>query len=289
MIIPRSLDWLRRNEDGASWLDRLPSIVDRICAQWHLQPDWSRACGNVSYVVPAHRSSDPGIWFVLKVQWPGPECMFEADALQIWDGAGAVRLIDSDKASHSLLLEYCKPGTYLADSPNVDHMQILQSLLPRLWLPAGKPFRSLSEEASDWKDELHQTWEYSGRPCDKRLVDAAYRFLTDLPPSQGEQVLLHQDLHGHNILSARREPWLAIDPKPLVGEREFGLAPIVRSVEFGHSHALTLRRLDHLTSELGLDRRRAIGWTIGQTMAWSFSSPNARPLYQIVEWLLDEI
>jgi streptomycin 6-kinase len=53
-----------------------------------------------------------------------------------------------------------------------------------------------------------------------------------LSSTQGERVLLHQDLHGDNVLGARREPWLAIDPKPLLGERELSLTPIIRSYEF---------------------------------------------------------
>lgn len=51
------------------------------------------------------------------------------------------------------------------------------------------------------------------------------------------QVLLHQDLHADNVLRAGREPWLVIDPKPLTGEREFGVAPIVRSFELGHGRS----------------------------------------------------
>ena len=50
-------------------------------------------------------------------------------------------------------------------------------------------------------------------------------------------MLVNQDLHADNILSATREPWLVIDPKPLAGEREFGVAAIVRGGELGHSRA----------------------------------------------------
>ena len=82
-------------------------------------------------------------------------------------------------------------------------------------------------------------------------------------------MLLHQDLHGDNVLAAHREPWLAIDPKPLVGEREFAVAPIARSFELGHSKRDVLHRFDRLTAGLGLDRERARGWTIAQTVAWS--------------------
>ena len=88
----------------------------------------------------------------------------------------------------------------------------------------------------------------------------------------GEEVLVHQDVHGQNVLAATRQPWLAINPKPLRGEREFSLAPIIRSFELGHSERATRCRLDRLTAELGLDRDRALGWAVAQTMAWSFDS-----------------
>ena len=72
------------------------------------------------------------------------------------------------------------------------------------------------------------------------------------------------------MLRAEREPWLAIDPKPLAGEREFGVAPFVRDSELGHSRELVQRRLDRLTSDLGLDRERARGWAFAQALAWAF-------------------
>jgi streptomycin 6-kinase len=97
-------------------------------------------------------------------------------------------------------------------------------------------------------------------------------------------VLLHQDLHADNVLAAQREPWLAIDPKPLAGERELGIAPVVRSRELGHSRRDVLRRFDRLTSELGLDRERARGWAIGQTIAWGFGLTAHA---EVARWLLE--
>ncbi len=111
--------------------------------------------------------------------------------------------------------------------------------------------------------------------------------LRTLAVTQGEPVLLHQDLHCDNVLSAQREPWLVIDPKPLVGEREFSVAPIVRDYELGHTRRDVLHRLDRLTSELGLDRDRARGWTIGQTLAWSFDSTHIATHVETVLWLLE--
>ena len=94
--------------------------------------------------------------------------------------------------------------------------------------------------------------------------------MESLSNTQGEQVLLHQDLHGDNVLRARRERWLAIDPKPRVGERELSLAPIIRSYEFGHSRADVVRRLDVLSTALRLDRERCRLWALVQTLAWGF-------------------
>src|SRR5207253_8730888 len=95
--------------------------------------------------------------------------------------------------------------------------EVMTGLLPRLWKPAtSPPFRSLADEAARWSTDLMARWNTAGRPFKERLVDAALEALRSLPSSQGEQVLLHQDLHDANVLAAERQPWLAIDPKPLV-------------------------------------------------------------------------
>jgi len=138
-----------------------------------------------------------------------------------------------------------------------------------------------------WIDYLPAEWEQAGKPFERHLLDAAVARLEALASSQGEQVLLYQDLHGDNVLAAEREEWLVIDPKPLVGEREFAVAPIVRDPELGHSRRDVLYRLDRLTSELGLDRERARGWTIGQTIAWSLDTSYLHKHVETVRWLLE--
>lgn len=284
MLIPESLTWLGRREDGAQWLNQLPLLLDELTERWDLalrgEPfaSGARAC-----VVPVFRGR---AHFVLKVQWPHDESVHEAEALKTWNGDGAVRLIDHDTARHALLLEQCTPGTHLADAGHADPLGILVGLLPRLWKPAGRTFRPLSDAARRWALHLPQSWERAGRPCERTLVDAALEYLAVLPRSQGEEVLVNQDLHGHNVLAAAREPWLVIDPKPLRGEREFGLSPIIRSFEFGHCERATRSRLDRLSRELGLNRARVVGWTLAQTMAWSFDSRFQEHHHETARWLL---
>jgi len=232
----------------------------------------------VSYVVPAGAA-------VLKIQWPHRESEHEAAALELWAGDGAARLLAHDEKRNALLMERCRPGTYLHQADSDDALRVLADLLPRLWKPAGPPFRSIAEETSWWT--IRDEWKKTGKPFEESLVDASEAAFAELVTSQGEQVLLHQDLHSGNVLAADREPWLAIDPKPVVGEREFGLAPIIRGFELGHSRRAVLRRLDFLTAELGLDRDRARGWALGQTIAWSFGSKYQPRHIETARWLLE--
>jgi streptomycin 6-kinase len=224
---------------------------------------------------------------VLKVQQPHRESEHEAAALELWEGGGAVRLLDSEPEEHALLLERCVPGTPLSSVGGEAALDVFVELLPRLWRPAGAPFGTLAAEAAWWADSLEETWERFAQPFERRLLDAALEALLELPRTQGSQVLLHQDLHADNVLAAQREPWLAIDPKPLVGEREFGVAPVVRSRELGHSERDVLHRFDRLTAELGLDRERARGWTIAQTIAWAFDGSYRQAHVETARWLLE--
>ncbi len=224
-----------------------------------------------------------GTQAVLKVQKPHRESEHEAAALELWDGDGAIVLLDQDPEEHVLLLERCIPGTPLSEIGQEAALDVFVELLPRLWKPAGEPFRPLADEAAWWAEYLPgQDWG-----SDRELLDAALEALRDLPGTQGEQVLVNQDLHADNVLAARREPWLVIDPKPLAGEREFAVAPIVRSSELGHSKRDVLYRFDRLTSELGLDRERARGWTIAQTVAWASDSDYSTTHLETVRWLLE--
>ena len=268
------------------WLERVPELVAECVEEWELELGEPYEAGAAGYAVRAGLTD--GTPAVLKVIFPHREAEHEAEALELLDGNGAVRLLARDDARFAMLLERCEPGTALAENGGEKALDVLVELLPRNWVRAGEPFHTLAEEAAWWIDDLPEHWEQSGRAIERRLVDTAVDALRLLSESQGEQVLLNQDLHGDNVLAAEREPWLVIDPKPLVGEREFAVAPIVRSFELGPSKTDVLYRLHRLTSELGLDRERARGWTIGQTMAWAFDSDYSDTHLEIVRWLLED-
>jgi streptomycin 6-kinase len=269
----------------SAWRESVPQLVAACVDRWSLELGEPYVQGAAGHTVRVELPD--GSPAVLKLIYPHRESEHEAEALEVWSGDGAVHLFAYDEELWAMLIERCEPGTLLAKTDPEHALRVLIGILPRLWVEAGEPFHTLESETEWWVEHLLEHWERAGRPFERRLLDAALDSLRALARTQGEQVLLHQDLHGDNVLSAEREPWLVIDPKPLVGEREFAVAPIVRDPELGHSRADVLHRFDRLTSELALDRDRARGWTIGQTIAWSFDTSYMEHHAQTVRWLLE--
>jgi streptomycin 6-kinase len=275
--VPSGLRWWRSQPGGADWLARLPRLAAECAELWRLEVDAAYAGSHVSLVAPATLSD--GRLAVLKINFPDPESEQEPDGLAHWDGRGAVRLLSFDRERSALLVERCEPGTALWEVADEDEAnRIAAGVLRRLWRPPATehPFRLLVEEAESWAQGLPAVWEQLGRPFEGRLVDEAVAFARELGSSQGEPVVLHQDYHGGNVLRAEREPWLAIDPKPLVGEREFDAASLLRDrrdelVADPSPQRRVRRRLDQLAGDLALDRERMRGWAIVHALAWGMS------------------
>jgi streptomycin 6-kinase len=235
------------------------------------------AGANVAYSAPATLSD--GSPAVLKINFPDVESEREAEALAHWQGQGAVRLLRHDAARRALVVERCLPGTELwqvADEAEAN--RLAAAVLARLWRPAPRrhDFRLLANAAAQWAATLPANWDALGRPFERKLLEAAVTALRELGPAQGEQVVVHQDFHGGNVLRAEREPWLVIDPKPLVGEREFDTASLLRDrrdeLERDRAPQRRLRRrLDQLSADLRLDRERMRGWAVAHTLAWGCS------------------
>ncbi len=211
MHVPLGLQRLRESQDGATWLTGLPSLIDACRRRWGLRLGIPYEDSYVSWVSRAWLPT--GEPTILKIQFPHEESRHEGEALLRWGGDGAVRLVDHDPEHHALLIEPCVPGHHLSTIDPGAAIEVMTGLLPRLWIPAGPPFRSLADEAAGWVADLPGLWDGAGRPFEESLLDEATTSLTGLATSQGDQVLIHQDLHGDNVLAASREPWLCRRPQ----------------------------------------------------------------------------
>jgi streptomycin 6-kinase len=77
---------------------------------------------------------------------------------------------------------------------------------------------------------------------------------------------------------AQRQPWLALDPKGVVGEAAYEVGALLRNPIPGllaqpNPQKITARRVDQLAEALNIDRQRIIGWGLAQAVLsawWSF-------------------
>src|SRR5207249_7195277 len=102
--------------------------------------------------------------------------------------------------------------------PEPEHDVVIAGLLRRLWRRPVAPctFRPLSAITAYWTEE---TIAAAPRWLDAGLVREGLRLFEELARPSADDMVLATDLHAGNVLRARREPWLAIDPKPFVGDR----------------------------------------------------------------------
>jgi streptomycin 6-kinase len=259
--LPPSLTnaWRREPE----WLEALPSLAVQCASAWGLELEEPYDTP-LSLVLAAGDS-------VLKLNAPSHfEADHEADTLARWNGRGAVRLLARDDERRALLVERCVPGTPLVLSGE-DETAVIVDVLARLPHDPGPDhhFRRLVDEAERWADEVPERYERGGRPFERALLDAAVDVFRSVDPDAGR--LVNQDLHAWNVLRAAREPWLAIDPKPLVGEPELdGVGPL-RNAGLSRARTAVSRTLDAL-ADLGLDRERLRGLGYAHALAWAVDS-----------------
>ena len=131
-----------------------------------------------------------------------------------------------------------------------------------------------------WAEELPRDWETAGRPFARSLLEEAVGTCRELGHEKVPLVLLHQDLHGSNVLRSERG-WLAIDPKPLAGDPAFDAASLLRDRRWllgrGGDEARVARRLDILAEMLELDRDRLRRWGVVHALAWGFHGASVHP------------
>jgi len=185
-----------------------------------------------------------------------------------WNGKGAARIQDYDERG-AMLIERARPGIELTtlhrEGRDEEATAITCQLMLRLTVKTDYPFPTATDRAADLAG-LRKRFNGNTGPFPEHLVDAAENLFAELIASQGEQVLIHGDLHHENILSARREPWLAIDPHGLIAEREFETYALLLNpdgiAKNPDLEAISRRRIDQMCDLLGFDRERIRGWGI---------------------------
>ncbi|HEY3011034.1 MAG TPA: aminoglycoside phosphotransferase family protein [Micromonosporaceae bacterium] len=270
-------------EAGRAWVAALPELAVGYLDRWDLRLDGQPRHGVVALVLPVVTAD--GTRAVLKLSPIEEEHAGEAVALRAWDGDGAVRLLDEDRATWMLLLERLDDSRSLADVPEVtEAVQVIAALLARLTTRAAPPeIRGLGLVVEQMVADAPAAARRLADAAERRLLARWAAAVSEVATEPGDR-LLHWDLHYENVLAADREPWLAIDPKPLAGDPGFELLPALWNrwdevVATGDVRRAVRRRFDLMVDMLGLDRQRAVAWTFGrvlQNSLWSVEDGDTR-------------
>lgn len=271
---------------GDAFLRDLPRLLDAYAQRWELTllPAFPNLSYN--YVAPVLRRD--GSEAVLKLGVPHRESRSEMAALAFYGGAGCVRLLEVDPDCGALLLARLRPGATLRALVYTDDVQAtaaLADVMAALWRPAPATHAMLT--VGGWAEglaTLRPTFGGETGPFPAHLVEIAERLFAELLASSRAPVVLHGDLHHDNVLAAQGERWLAIDPKGVVGEREFEVYAMLRNplgwpLTQPDPPRILRRRIDQVADQLGLDRERMRLWSVAQCVlsAWwdySDSCPN---------------
>lgn len=256
-----------RGDQGRAWIAGLPALAESCLERWDLRLDGPARHGMVALVLPVLRRD--GTRAVLKLQHVDHEHVGEGAALRAWGGDGAVLVYA--EADEALLLERLEDRP-LTTMPSAEQAcAVIASLLARLHThapPAG--IRQLSEIVADMLAAVPRTLEGMSSESERAALRYWASALQEVSAEPGDR-LLHWDLHYDNVLAGSREPWLAIDPKPLVGDPGFDLLPALHNrwdevVASGDVGRAVLRRFDIMVEILGLPRDRAVAWTLGRVL-----------------------
>jgi streptomycin 6-kinase len=223
MILPSQLVVnCQKAPERKIWLETLPQLLDKLVALWFLRLETPFDHGGTcSWVCPVARFD--GTQAVLKLAMPHMEGKHEIQGLRHWSGRSMVKLLEADDDSGAMLLERCLPGTTLHSELEPAQDVIIAGVLRRVWESTTETdglggIRPLSQMINFWCEEAiaqKHLWPDAG------LVNEGLRVMKELARHAPTDLLLATDLHAGNVLRAQREPWLAIDPKPFVGDRSY--------------------------------------------------------------------
>ncbi|WP_374985579.1 aminoglycoside phosphotransferase family protein [Streptomyces fradiae] len=282
-------------EDAAgAWLGGLPDTARRALGERGATAERVVEPGGRSSVVALVRlpGGEPA---ALKLAPPFAAPGLEREALAHWNGWGAVRLLDDAPDGPGLLLERLRPDVSLRSLPEAKALLEAAGTVRRLWVepPEGHRFESVADRTARMAEAMapHRADEAVGA-----LVAAALEAREALLAGAAEALLLHGCFRQGKVLAGDRAPWLAVGPEPVVGERAYDLARLVRDrvedlVAEASGPVAARRRVSRMAGSLDLDAERVRGWTLfraveaGTRALAAGREREAEPLLEFAGWL----
>jgi streptomycin 6-kinase len=277
------IDRYRSKDD---WDATAAELVGTMLERWHLTAGDAYVGGEAASVLRV--TTADGRPAVLKVGFPHVEGIWEAVALESWGQAIAPAVLRQDAWTWSLLLEQLHPGIPLTRAAiGVDEAitvaaELYRDLSSR---PLPSEVTTLPEIMTIYlanaRARLPDQAAELSRLDAADLLDHGLDELETLSATDGASAFLHGDYNPGNVLSSDHG-WKVIDPKPMLGDREFDVFPLIEQLGSPFRTADSSLVLETLERHL-LEFTRIVGCDPARAARWCF----ARSVLNL-SWLLED-
>ncbi|MCW6653801.1 aminoglycoside phosphotransferase family protein [Aerococcaceae bacterium NML210727] len=223
--------------EGIKWKDNLNALIKGIEKEWNISLDRVIEGGSEAFVARCTLSN--GTKCIVKIFIPqlSGNSVFvqQVEAYKVANGYGYAKLFKYDIERKVMLLECLGLSMCELTYSTQEQIKIICSLLKETWITIDenyclKPMRELIQ----WfREFIIDTWEKTGKPCDRKVIDRAMLYLKsrEMAINSYERVLIHGDPHSGNILQTLNDDTVSfkfIDPDGIIGEPGYDLGVLMR-------------------------------------------------------------
>ncbi|ANX11728.1 hypothetical protein ABE41_006880 [Fictibacillus arsenicus] len=244
-------------ENANEWLRNFDKMVADYEERWELKVQDPFDL-SYNFVAPAIRNNGEEV--VLKVVLSRKEFLTELETIKRMKGKGMVKLLEYDTEIGVMILERLSPGVMLAEiESDEEAARIASQIMKSLWIaaPVGTNIQTVTDREYSLK-RIIQNNPDGFEQISKETLQEALLIFEQLNSEISNPYLLHGDLHHYNILKDG-DSWVAIDPKGLIGDREYDVIQyLLNKLPETNVKDTIEKRIDIFVKELNLDKKRLL-------------------------------
>jgi streptomycin 6-kinase len=244
-------------EKAEEWLKNFDNMITDYEERWDLKIEDPYDL-SYNFVAPAIRNNGEEV--VLKVVLSRKEFLAELETIKLMKGKGMVKLLEYDVDSGIMILERLSPGITLAEiDSDEEAASIAAQIMKRLWIaaPEGTDIQTVTDRENSLK-RITQNNPDGFEQISKETLQEAHLIFEQLNSQISNPYLLHGDLHHYNILK-NGDSWVAIDPKGLIGDREYDVIQyLLNKLPETNVKDTIEKRIDIFVKELNLHKERLL-------------------------------
>jgi streptomycin 6-kinase len=262
---------------GEKWFESLPQIIKLLERRWNVSVAEPFPGIEFNFVAPAKRESGEDVVVKIAPPFERVEIFCEGKYLRSRDGSGAAKLLAEVRELRSILIERALPGKALFKHFEKDPAGCVRPAIEVMHSILRAPPTDMTDVQTldSWFNNFRR---YKSTNFPKDYAEKAFEIYERLSVQPGRSFYLHGDFHPGNIVTSHRTPFLAIDPKGVVGHIGYDIAVFLNNLswwqkEQSGAHDLLQSTIGQFSAAFNMNEREIREWAfaymvIGQW--WNF-------------------